>query len=77
MTFATCHSPFDESARGMYSRNAVIEGGKRGTDCIIGDMNTYGNKASKGDRERIETFAAIDESRTDKLYRSPDCNGGT
>jgi hypothetical protein len=56
MTFATCHSPFDESARGTYSQKAVVAGGKRGTDCIIGDMNTYGDKVPSGTSSRSSGY---------------------
>jgi hypothetical protein len=56
MKFATCHSPFDESARAVYSRKAVAEAGERGADCIIGDMNTYGTKVPSGTSSRSSGY---------------------
>lgn len=42
MKIATCHAPFDSSARSQYAGRAVQAGKAARADCVIGDMNTYG-----------------------------------
>lgn len=58
MKIATCHAPFDISARAQYSRNALNAGKKHGADCIIGDMNTYGTSVPSGTRSRGSGYQA-------------------